>query len=212
MPNYQCHKTTTLATLQGALASDPLGSSICKLWFTPCFQNHGHRHDCTKLACKLLPVKRNPILCKEQHSPPYINAKLNESGQIWSLKLTIVPGKPEISSYSLKQPKTPCEKKRQVTQFPKLSAKFLNRKISTGKDFESPEQETKTIPVLYSDPSTVITGAGSRQLSPWLHSEGSSYNSPSRHRSKIILHQWIKQIQIRRQIQSEVPFHSPLFF
>lgn len=164
-------------------------------------------------ACVQAPAsKKKSNFVQGATFPTYINAKLNESGQIWSLKPTIAPGKPEIGSYSLKQPKTPCEKKRQVTQFPKLSAKFLNRKISTGKDFESPEQETKTIPVLYSDPSTVITGAGSRQLSSWLHSEGSSYNSPSRHRSKIILHQWIKQIQIRRQIQSEVPFHSPLFF
>lgn len=81
------------------------------------------------------------------------------------------------------------------------SAKFLNGKTSTGQDFESPEQETKTVSVLYSDPSTAITGAESRQLLSWLHREGSSYNSPSRQRSKIILCQQIKQIWIRRQVQ-----------
>lgn len=111
MPNYQCHKHNCIGYTTGCFSIRSFRLRYLHNWFTPCFQNHGHRHDRTKLACKLLPVKRNPILCKEQRSPPYINAKLNEPGQIGSLKLIIASGKPEIGSYSLKYPKTPCEKK-----------------------------------------------------------------------------------------------------
>lgn len=211
MPNYQCHKTTTLATLQGALASDPLGSSLCRTVIYSMLPKSWAQAWLHK-ACVQAPASKKKSNFMQGATFPTLHQC--QIKWIWSnlvSKTNHCTWQARDRQIFTEIAKNPIEKKRQVTQFPKLGAKFLNRKISTGKDFESPEQETKTTPVLYSDPSTVITGAGSRQLSSWLHSEGSSYNSPSRHRSEIILHQWIKQIQIRRQIQSEVPFHSPFF-
>lgn len=200
MPNYQCHKTTTLATLQGALASDPLGSSLCRTVIYSMLPKSWAQARPHKACVQAPASKKKSNFVQGATFPTLHQCQIK---WIWSnlvSKTNHCTWQARDRQIFTEIAKNPIEKKRQVTQFPKLGAKFLNRKISTGKDFESPEQETKTTPVLYSDPSTVITGAGSRQLSSWLHSEGSSYNSPSRHRSEIILHQWIKQIQIRRQI------------
>lgn len=70
--------------------------------------------------------RRNPILCKQQLSSPYINAKLNGPGQIWALKLkNVESGKPEVGSYSMKYPKSSFEEKDKALT-PKTTACALS--------------------------------------------------------------------------------------